>query len=75
MDNGTGAAPLDSHEERLTITEIIKHPEWNSLTSENDIVVIKVDGSFSCFPDKIYPACLPNIEVSLILLVLIDSEQ
>ena len=75
MDNGTGAAPLDSNEERLNITEIIMHPYYNLLTIENDIAVIKVDGSFSCFPDKIYPACLPNTEVSLILLILVDSEQ
>ena len=76
MGNGTGAAPLDSNEERLTITEIIIHPDYNKWILESpDIAVIKVDGSFSCSPDKIYPACLPNTEVSLILLILVDSEQ
>ena len=58
-----GPAPLDSNEERLDITELIVHPEYDSLTFENDIVVVKVAGSFNCSPDKIYPACLPNTEV------------
>ena len=75
MDNGTGAAPLDSNEERLTITEIIKHPDVaNVWYHENDIAVIKVDGSFSCSPDKIYPACLPNTEVSLTFLVSLNTD-
>ena len=65
MDNGSDVSPLDSNEERLTITEIIRHPDFSETDAwaNNDIAVIKVDGSFSCSPDKIYPACLPNSEV------------
>ena len=60
--NGFGA-PLDSNEQRLTITEIIIHPDYDDQTLENDIAVIKVSGSFSCSPDKIWPTCLPSSEV------------
>ena len=59
-------APLDTNEERLVITEIVRHPDYNvahNLGFDN-IAVLKVDGSFSCSPDKIYPACLPSSEVS-----------
>ena len=57
-------APLDINEERLAVTEVINHPDYNDLNSQNDIAVLKVSGSFSCSPDKIYPACLPSSEVS-----------
>ena len=40
------------------------HPKYDDWTLENDIAVIKVEGSFNCSSDKIYPACLPNTEVS-----------
>ena len=59
----TDPAPLDTNEERLAITEIILHPDFDYSSLENDIAVIKVSGSFNCSPDKIYPACLPNSEV------------
>ena len=57
-------APLDTNEERLVITEIIRHPDYLGEGFKNDIAVLKVAGSFSCSPDKIYPACLPSSEVS-----------
>ena len=53
--------PMDTNEQRLTITQVINHPNYTFL--ENDIAVIKVSGSFTCSKDKIYPACLPNSEV------------
>eukprot|EP00092_Neocalanus_flemingeri_P108431 GFUD01139252.1.p1 GENE.GFUD01139252.1~~GFUD01139252.1.p1 ORF type:complete len:372 (+),score=70.15 GFUD01139252.1:131-1246(+) len=57
----SSASPLDSNEERLTITEIINHPDYNPNVDEsNDIAVIKVDGSFNCATGKIFPACLPD---------------
>ena len=59
MDNGGTVAPLDTNEERLTITEIINHPNYNDATYDNDIAVIKVSGSFTC-GTNIYPACLPT---------------
>ena len=67
-----GPAPLDTNEQRLSITEIITHPNYNSSGTlvqryGNDIAVIKVSGSFTCSKDKIYPACLPNSEVKPIL--------
>merc|ERR1719225_2277580 len=55
----TAAAPLDTNEERLVITEIINHPNYNDNTFDNDIAVIKVSGLFTC-GTNIYPACLPN---------------
>ena len=63
MGDGGTAAPLDTNEERLTITEIINHPSYNDFTEENDIAVIKVSGSFTCSEDKIWPACLPSSQV------------
>ena len=56
-------APLDTNEQRLSITQIINHPNYNVNTLENDVAVIKVSGSFTCSKDKIYPACLPNSNV------------
>jgi len=58
----TSPAPLDTNEERLTITEIRNHPDYDDTTFNNDIAVIKVSGSFSCSPDKIWPTCLPSSE-------------
>ena len=66
---------MSRNEERLNIKEVIMHPKFDDETAENDIAVIKVEGNFNCSSDKIYPACLPNTEVSLILLILVDSEQ
>jgi len=60
MGGGVTAAPLDTNEERLTITEIINHPDFDYSTKENNIAVIKVSGSFSCSEGKIWPACLPS---------------
>ena len=60
---------MSRNEERLNIKEVIMHPKFDDETAENDIAVIKVEGSFNCSSDKIYPACLPNTEVSLTLLV------
>ena len=57
-------APLDTNEERLTITEIVVHPDYNWITLENDIALLKVSGSFTCSEDKIWPACLPSSQVS-----------
>ena len=64
-----GPSPVDSNEQRLTITEIISHPDYSSFTtiggdSSNDIAVIKVDGNFACAGGKIWPACLPDKNVS-----------
>ena len=58
---------VDTNEESLEITEIINHPEYNPSTSENDIAVLKVSRTFTCEQGKIWPACLPNEEVSYIL--------
>ena len=55
---------MSRNEERLNIKEVIMHPNFDGETAENDIAVIKVEGSFNCSSDKIYPACLPNTEVS-----------
>ena len=55
---------MSRNEERLNIKEVIMHPNFDDETAENDIAVIKVEGSFNCSSDKIYPACLPNTEVS-----------
>ena len=58
------AAPLDTNEERLDITEIINHPSYNDFTYDNDIAVLKVSGSFNCVERKIWPACIPSAEVA-----------
>ena len=65
MGDFGAVAPLDTNEERLTITEIINHPDYNVFTKENDIAVIKVSGSFSCSEGKIWPACFPSSQVLL----------
>ena len=59
---------VDTNEESLAISEIINHPEYNPSTFENDVAILKVSGSFTCEQGKIWPACLPNEEVSLVLL-------
>merc|ERR1740124_955175 len=60
----SSASTLDVNEQRLTITEIINHPEYSAFSASgdgsNDIALIKVDGNFNCEPKKIYPACLPD---------------
>ena len=69
MGDQTGPAPLDTNEERLDITEIINHPDYyHDITLDNDIAVIKVNGTFTCGQNtKINPACLPNTEVKIII--------
>ena len=59
---------VDTNEEALEVTEIINHPEYNPSTFENDVAILKVSGSFTCEQGKIWPACLPNEDVSLVLL-------
>ena len=54
----------DTGEIRLAISEVINHPQYNSVTQENDIAVIKVSGTLTCEKKKIWPACLPNTNVS-----------
>ena len=59
-------APLDTNEKRLAITEIIVYPDFDYTTVgpfDNNIAIIKVDGTFDCSPETIYPACLPSPEV------------
>ena len=56
-------ADLDRNEQRLRISEVIRHPDYNRITRENDIALLRVDGSFTCSKDKIWPACLPNSQV------------
>merc|ERR1719250_244939 len=63
--NANGASPLDTNEQRLTITQIINHPQYSSFNffggdGSNDIAVIKVNGNFGCSAGKIWPACLPD---------------
>ena len=62
MGSQSSAAPLDPNEQRRTITEIIKHPNFNTAILDNDIAVIKVSGTFNC-GTNINPACLPNPNV------------
>lgn len=61
MGDQIATAPLDTNEERKAITEIINHPNYNDVTLDNDIAVIKVaDGdTFNCGAN-IFPACLPS---------------
>ena len=61
-----GALKLDSidNENIYEITEIINHPAYDGTTSVNDIAVIKVDETGICSKGTIYPACVPNVEVS-----------
>ena len=70
-------APLDTNEQRLAITEIINHPDYIynlDNTMKYDIAVIKVNGSFDCRTDSIFPVCLPNLEVTaLIMFFLLSS--
>ena len=56
----------DTYEQALPITQIIRHPNFDAISLQNDIAVVKVLGSFSCLQQKIYPACVPNEEVSLL---------
>ena len=63
MGNGSDPAPLDTNEKRLAMTEIILYPGFTTAAPDNDIALIKVDGTFDCSPETIYPACLPSPEV------------
>ena len=67
---------INSNEEILNIKEFIMHPNYyyDYYTATNDIAVVKLEGSFNCSRDKIYPACLPNTEVSLTFLVSLDTD-
>ena len=58
---------FDTNEQRLTVTEIIDHPNYDHVTKQNDIAVVKVSGSFDCRTDTVFPACLPNPEVRAFL--------
>ena len=64
---------VDTNEESLAISEIINHPEYNPSTFENDVAILKVSGSFTCEPGKIWPACIPNEEVTSMHLNYIDT--
>ena len=65
MGNWIDPAPLDTNEKSLAITEIILYPDFDFTTApfDNDIALIKVDRTFDCSPETIYPACLPSPEV------------
>jgi len=52
----------DTNEQSLEISGVINHPSFNAATFENDIAVVKVNGSMPCSQGKIWPACLPNTE-------------
>ena len=60
---------VDSNEESLAITEIINHPQYVASTFVNDISIVKVTGSFNCSQGKIWPACVPNPNVSLTIVL------
>ena len=60
MDPKRDPSSLENNEQRLTITKVITHPNFNDNTFENDIAVIKVDGKFTCKRRVLWPACLPN---------------
>ena len=64
MGEQLSAAPLDTNEQRLSISEIINHPNFNPATFDNDIALIKVSGTFTC-GSHVSPACLPNQNVRL----------
>jgi len=50
----------DTYEHSLEVSGVINHPSYNAATYENDIAVVKVNGSMPCSQGKIWPACLPN---------------
>ena len=56
----------DTNEQSLAISQIINHPSYNINTQANDISILKVTGSFTCSQGKVYPACLPSVNVSLL---------
>ena len=63
MGDQLSPAPLDANEERLSISQIINHPNFNPATFDNDIAVIKVRGTFNSCGTHVSPACLPNPNV------------
>ena len=56
----------DTNEKSLVVSSVVNHPSYNAATYENDIAVVKVAGTMSCEQGKIWPACLPSTNVSLI---------
>jgi len=50
----------DTYEQSLEVSGVINHPSFNAATFENDIAVVKLNGSMTCSQGKIWPACLPN---------------
>ena len=56
----------DTNEQSLAISQIINHPSYNINTQANDISILKVTGSFTCSQGKVYPACLPSVNVSIL---------
>ncbi|XP_076330438.1 proclotting enzyme-like isoform X3 [Tachypleus tridentatus] len=48
-----GASPIN-----FTVKAVFYHKKFNSSTFENDIAILKLDGTVS-FTDKIHPICLP----------------
>ena len=51
---------FEPNEQRLKITNVVTHPDYNGDTFANDIAVIKVENSFNCKKRVLYPACLPS---------------
>jgi len=54
--------PLDSNEVRLTINNIIFHPDYDSASFMADIAVIQVSdpSRLKCMVDIVWPVCFPN---------------
>lgn len=47
-----------------TIKQIFVHPQYNSLTTDNNIAILRVNTSF-IFTKYVQPACLPDDEIQL----------
>jgi len=54
------ALTMGHFEERLTVKQIINHPDYEPGTSKNDIALIKLHGEFNCHKRELFPACLPR---------------
>ena len=63
------ASPFDTYEQRLLITEIVKHPDFDEKTFNNDIAVIKVNSPLTCVKKIIWPVCLPTQVLQTILFI------